>query len=207
MEREIKLSPVMAKTASEIFAAPDIAPFLGPLERTDMETVYFTDSQGVLEGLKAALRLRRENGVSVCCFKMEKAVGRALSERLELSCEAPDIKSGAHDLALMPEMPESAKNTLLNGELLPVCSCVFTRTHGVFEKDGLSFVLSYDTGELSKGKAKGSICELELEHVSGDISLMEKLADGICAKYGLSPCSLSKYQRAMALMDTDEKAL
>ena len=72
MEREIKLSPVMAKTASEIFAAPDIAPFLGPLERTDMETVYFTDSQGVLEGLKAALRLRRENGVSVCCFKMER---------------------------------------------------------------------------------------------------------------------------------------
>ena len=64
----------------------------------------------MLEGLKAALRLRRENGVSVCCFKMEKAVGRALSERLELSCEAPDIKSGAHDLALMPEMPESAKN-------------------------------------------------------------------------------------------------
>ena len=131
----------------------------------------------------------------------------ARAGRLELSCEAPDIKSGAHDLALMPEMPESAKNTLLNGELLPVCSCVFTRTHGVFEKDGLSFVLSYDTGELSKGKAKGSICELELEHVSGDISLMEKLADDICAKYGLSPCSLSKYQRAMALMDTDEKAL
>ena len=125
------------------------------MERTDIETVYFTDSQGVLEGLKAALRLRRENGVSVCCFKMEKAVGRALSERLELSCEAPDIKSGAHDLALMPEMPESAKNTLLNGEFLPVCSCVFTRTHGVFEKDGLSFVLSYDTGELSKGESKG----------------------------------------------------
>ena len=72
METEIKLSPVDAAIASQVFADELLRPHLGDARRSDMESIYYIDKYGLLGKMKAGLRIRQENGEGVCCLKVSR---------------------------------------------------------------------------------------------------------------------------------------
>ena len=105
METEIKLSPVSAHTAGQVFGDPLLVPFLGDARRTDMESIYYTDREGALARAGAALRLRRENGDGVCCLKIKAGRQGLADVRQEFEIPAEDVGEGAYRLSRLPPRP------------------------------------------------------------------------------------------------------
>ena len=193
METEIKLSPVSAHTAGQVFGDPLLVPFLGDARRTDMESIYYTDREGALARAGAALRLRRENGDGVCCLKIKAG------------------RQGLADVRQDFDMPFEAAEALKGAAFDPVCQCDFTRTEADYRSETLEFTLSYDIGEYKKGELSAPMGELELELRRGDPLEMDAICRALMEKYALAVCTVSKYARAMSLEapaeeNTDEAA-
>lgn len=211
METEIKLSPVSAHTAGQVFGDPLLVPFLGDARRTDMESIYYTDREGALARAGAALRLRRENGDGVCCLKIKAGRQGLADVRQEFEIPAEDVGEGAYRLSRLPDMPFEAAEALKNPSLDPVCRCDFTRTEADYRSETLEFTLSYDIGEYKKGELSAPMGELELELRRGDPLEMDAICRALMEKYALAICEVSKYARAMSLEapaeeNTDEAA-
>lgn len=198
METEIKLSPVGAATASQVFGDELLAPCLGEARRFDMESVYYHDEGGLLEQLRATLRLRTENGDGVCCLKITSGHAGAAAVREEYEVPAETIEDGAAVLSENTELSDELR-AALGGPFAPVCACSFTRTEADYTSDTLSFVLSYDVGEYRKGELTAPLGEMELELKDGDVDALNALADAIVKKYGLTVSTRGKYRTAMAL--------
>ena len=195
MEIEIKLEPVEPALAAVIFDDIALLPPAGEEERIQMRTTYYDDPAGSFRARKQTLRLRQENDLSVCTFKT------ALEDlaRLELDCQAPDIVSGAAQLAVHPDLPESAKNALLGGVFLPRCGAQFLRRTRLCRVEGATFHLCLDEGQLEKGELTVPLCEIELELAEGDVSALQRTAQRLMAVYCLPLCTKSKQQRALEL--------
>lgn len=210
METEIKLSPVSAHTAGQVFGDPLLAPFLGDARRTDMESIYYADRDGALARAGAALRLRRENGDGVCCLKIKAGRQGLADVRQEFEVPAEDVNEGAYKLSRLPDMPFEAAEALKDAAFDPVCQCDFTRTEADYRSETLEFTLSYDIGEYRKGELSAPLGELELELRRGDTPEMDAICRALMEKYGLTVCEISKYARAMSLEapeeNTDEAA-
>ena len=199
MEVEIKLCPPDPAAGRRAFFDGELLPSQGETRSIAMRTVYYTDPQGLIRKNKWTLRLRRENGRGVVTFKSRL---RGLS-RLELDCDAEDIASGAAALAQKPELPEGARELLLQGSFSPMCGAAFTRLARTCTYEGTVMELSLDEGELTGGRRREALNELELELVSGDESALLRAASALGARYGLVRLRTSKQQRAMALCEED----
>lgn len=195
MEIEIKLGPVEPALAAVIFDDIALLPPAGEEERIRMRTTYYDDPAGSFRARKQTLRLRQENDLSVCTFKTALE-GLA---RLELDCQAPDIVSGAAQLSVHPDLPESAKNALLGGVFLPRCGAQFLRRARLCRVEGATFHLCLDEGQLEKGDLTVPLCEIELELVEGDVDALQRTAQLLMAAYKLPLCRKSKQQRALEL--------
>ena len=204
METEIKLSPVSAHTAGQVFGDPLLAPFLGDARRTDMESIYYADRDGALARAGAALRLRRENGDGVCCLKIKAGRQGLADVRQEFEVPAEDVNEGAYKLSRLPDMPFEAAEALKDAAFDPVCQCDFTRTEADYRSETLEFTLSYDIGEYRKGELSAPLGELELELRRGDTPEMDAICRALMEKYGLAVCEISKYARAMSLEAPEE---
>lgn len=205
METEIKLSPVEPSQASQVFGSDLIRPHLGPSRRHDMESTYYQDKYGLLQKIRAALRLRRENGEGVCCLKVKKGVDGAAAVRHEYEVRAESIEAGVELLCQMDEIPEEIRAILRGAELTPVCGSVFTRTEADYTEEGLTFVLSYDIGEHHNGDRRAPLGEIELELKDGSIDRLNEIAEYIVRTYGLEYGKVSKYAAAMALGEPNEQ--
>ena len=195
MEIEIKLGPVEPALAAVIFDDITLLPSAGAEERIRMHTTYYDDPAGSFRAKKQTLRLRQENDLSVCTFKTALE-GLA---RLELDCEAPDIISGAAQLAAHPDLPESAKNALLSGVFVPRCGAKFLRRTRLCRVGETTFHLCLDEGQLVNGEHAQPLCEIELELAEGDAAVLEQTAQRLMDAYHLPLCTKSKQQRALEL--------
>jgi len=206
METEIKLSPVDAAIASQVFADELLRPYLGDARRSDMESIYYIDKYGLLGKMKAGLRIRQENGEGVCCLKVSRRTEGSAKVREEYEVPAEDITEGVQKLCGLEEMPDELKAVLEGAELSPVCGCSFTRTEADYDHDGLQFVLSYDIGEYTKGELRAPLGEIELELKAGDIDALNALCDQLIRKYGLKVGTQGKYTVAMLLDQPREES-
>lgn len=206
METEIKLSPVEPSQASQVFSCELIRPHLGPSRRHDMESTYYQDKYGLLQKIRAALRLRRENGEGVCCLKVKKGVEGAAAVRHEYEVHAENIEAGVELLCEMSEIPEEIRAILKGAELTPVCGSFFTRTEADYITDELSFVLSYDIGEHHNGDRRAPLGEIELELKEGSVERLNEIAEYITRTFSLEYGKVSKYAAALALGETEEAA-
>ncbi len=195
MEIEIKLGPVEPALAAVIFDDMALLPPAGTEERIQMRTTYYDDPEGSFRARKQTLRLRQENHLSVCTFKT--ALGGLA--RLELDCRAPDIISGAAQLAAHPDLPQSAKNALLGGVFVPRCGAKFLRRTRLCRVEDTTFHLCLDEGVLEKGQLSQPLCEIELELAEGDVTTLQRTAKLLMALYKLPLCTKSKQQRALEL--------
>lgn len=199
METEIKLSPVAAAVASQVFADELVRPHLGDVRRSDMESTYYIDKYGILGKMKAGLRLRTENGEGVCCLKVSRRTEGSAKVREEYEVPAETIADGVMRLCGLEALPDELRAVLEGADLSPVCGCSFTRTEADYDDGQLKFVLSYDIGEYIKGDLRAPLGEIEMELKEGSVEALNTLCDRLRAKYSLPVGLQGKYTTAMLL--------
>lgn len=184
-EYELKFS-ADAATQDRIYAAHP-----GPWVTLHMHTTYYDTPDSVLSRRKWMLRLRLENGRSVCTLKTPGSNGRnewevecdRIGDALPMLC-----KLGAPEVLL----------TLAQPGLVAVCGASFTRralTLGSVE-------LALDRGCLFAGARQCPLCEVEVEHKTGLQTDTDRFARALAAQYGLKVLPQSKFKRALALRET-----
>ena len=158
-----------------------------------METTYYDTPSRALSAKRYMLRLRLENGISVCTLKTAgegnlrgewevkcDSVTTAIPELCKLGCPA--------DLAVLSQEG-----------LIPVCGARFTRKAGAFTLRECTLELALDQGVLFSGNQEIPLCELEVEHKTGQQTATEAFARQLAEIYDLQPESKSKFARALAL--------
>ena len=162
-----------------------------------MEAVYYDTPDGYVAGLKGALRLRREDGRSVCCLKIAED-GSAGRVRQEYEVEAGTIDEG---LARLPSVgaPQEVCARVLGDGATVVCGTEFTRRAIIIEGGGWTGELAIDRGRMVNGERSGPIAEIELEFKSGDLPAFHSFAAKLQDEQGLAAIEKSKSQRAREL--------
>lgn len=201
MEIEIKLGPVNRETAARVFADPVLAPCMGPAAMMNMHTVYYDDFARSLRRDRITLRLRKEGPRSVCTLKTGATDENGLACRLELEHEAPDLAGGLAALLTDPALPPELAPRLLAGGFAPTCGARFIRKEALVTREDVSFVLSWDLGDLYAGERTAPLSEIELELREGSAEGLIREARRLMEVYGLPFCPDSKQKRAAALED------
>lgn len=173
---------------------------IGSQSRTiHMQSQYFDTADGLLRKNDAALRLRRENDVTICCMKqrdINTAAGMRAHEEYE--CEAKTIAEG---LALLPKRgaPRGLCDMALVAPLEVICTVDFTRSAIIIQQNNTVCELALDEGKLCRGDRSAPLCEIELELIAGDEAIFHALAADLAEYLSLAPEPESKLARAMKL--------
>ncbi len=195
MERELKWR-ADARLQDEIAAWA--APLCTARVRYDMDARYYDTADGMLAARKAGLRLRLENGESVCCLKCDVHTGGAEHVREEYECPAHTIEQG---LAALPAAgaPAALCHALAQAGVAEICRVHFLRRALTLCYQGAVAELALDAGTLSRGTRELPLCEIELEYKSGAEEGFRALGARLSAAFYLRPEPRSKLARAMTL--------
>ncbi|MBE6978008.1 MAG: CYTH domain-containing protein [Ruminococcaceae bacterium] len=165
----------------------------GPWTEISMETTYFDTPDGALSAHRMTLRLRKENGITVCTLKTPLPDG----SRGEWECPAESIDDGIRTLIALGA-PKLVAGLTIQG-IFPCCGAKFTRLAAqVPTADGMA-ELALDQGILLGGSKELPLCEVEVELKSGSEAAATALAQALAAAYSLSEEPKSKFRRAMDL--------
>lgn len=165
----------------------------GTMEIIAMETAYYDSRDQHFSSRKMTLRLRKENGVTVCTLKTPLAEGG----RGEWECPASNIRQGLSQL-LRQGAPIAASPEDM--ELQEVCGARFTRLAIQLPAGDGTVELALDQGVLLGGDRKTDLCEVEVEQKTCSDAAAIAFAAALAKKYGLQPEPRSKFRRALALM-------
>lgn len=185
-EYELKYAATPAKLAA-------IARETGGFHSIRMETTYYDTPDGSLSARRITLRLRRENGKSICCVKTPGS-GNLHGE---WETEWPEIEGGLKILCKLCDGADLA--SLTAGGVQPICGAAFTRQARLLTWGESTLELALDEGRLLGGDRTAALCELEIELKSGNSRDADALAKELAEKYGLQPERRSKFRRALAL--------
>ena len=100
MEHEYKWK-IPQETLTELAAALHEAPGRISQNMLSMSAVYYDTENGDVKKKNAALRLRRENGKSICCMKLTVKRKGAEALREEFEVPAANVQEG------LEKLPES----------------------------------------------------------------------------------------------------
>jgi len=162
-------------------------------QRVSMETTYYDTPSGSLSARRYMLRLRLENGVSVCTLKTS-GDGNL---RGEWEVTAHSITVAIPELCKL-EIPGDLAD-LCAESLVPICGARFTRKAGLFTLLDCTVELALDQGVLFSGAKEIPLCEIEVEHKSGSREATDAFARQLADIYALQPEEKSKFARALAL--------
>ena len=165
----------------------------GDFEAIAMETTYFDTPRGIFSDLHWTLRLRMENGRSVCTLKVPLDDG----SRGEWETECPDILSAIPELCKLG-CPEELR-TLAQEGLHPACGARFTRLAKTLADPVCTVELALDQGCLLGGGRELPFAEVEVEYKSGSETAAAAFAQALAWKFGLTAEPKSKIARARAL--------
>lgn len=162
----------------------------GPFQSLEMESTYFDTPTCALSQQRITLRLRKENGISICTLKTPLPDG----SRGEWECQADSIQDGVQHLLRLgaPAIPQADL-------LRPRCGAKFTRLATLVQTADGTAELALDAGILTGGDCQIPLCEVEVELKTGSDAACMAFAGALATQYGLTPESRSKFQRANAL--------
>ena len=165
----------------------------GPWQQFQMETTYFDTPDSALSAHRMTLRLRKENGETVCTLKTPMLDG----SRGEWECPANDISSGIQALIAMGA-PQILAELTIHG-VIPCCGARFTRFAAqVATADGVA-ELALDRGSLIGGGREIPLCEVEIEGKTGTDAATAAFAYDLALQHALTEEPKSKFQQAMRL--------
>lgn len=201
MEIEIKLAPAPCRTWDAIQKNEEF--FLSPSRTFEMAASYFDTPDRALKREGISLRLRKENGESVCCLKSRVSQ----NARQEFEVQARTIESGIMELCAKAELPESTKTLLQTARLECLYSSRFTRVCRLISAGESTVEIAFDSGELCRGALRCAVSEIELELKKGSESDLEALCAYLQARYSLPRSNSTKAGRASALQEETFEAL
>lgn len=163
-----------------------------------MDARYYDTAEGFLSAHHAGLRIRVENGASVCCLKCGGHVNGAEHLREEYECPADSIITGLQGL-MSVGAPYSLCQELIQKGVMEVCRVLFTRYAYTVQDGEMTAELALDSGILLHGEVTAPLCEIELEHKKGEESAFQQTAKRLENAFGLIPEPRSKLARALSL--------
>ena len=163
-----------------------------PATEYKMQTIYYDTPKADLSARNITLRRRMENEISVCTLKAPAKLGRA---EFELRCNR--IEDAIPELCKLSGIPELP--TLLADGVVEVCGARFTRQAWLITLANATVELALDKGVLLGGQKELPLCEVEVEHKSGNPKAVTAYAAQLAIAYGLQPEQKSKFARAIAL--------
>lgn len=189
MGREYEIKYRAGAEALEAMAAR-----YAPMERIHMETAYFDTPSGALQGLKWMLRIRKENGKSVCTLKTPLPDG----SRGEWETDGDDLTEA---LAALLELGCPGELAALAREgLAEMCAARFTRLAKRLTVGGSTVELALDQGRLFAGERELPISEVEIELKTGREEDCAAFGSRLAAQFRLEPEPQSKARRAFSLI-------
>lgn len=179
------------RAGAEVLQA--LAAQYAPMERIHMETAYFDTPTGALRRRKWMLRIRKENGKSVCTLKTPLPDG----SRGEWETEAADLAAALGPLLALGCPKELAE--LAREGLTQQCAARFTRLIKRLPFGGSTVELALDEGRLFAGERELPISEVEIELKDGRDEDCAAFGLYLAAQFHLEPETQSKAQRAFSL--------
>lgn len=198
MEIEYKWNLPDEALAGRLLAHPLVADSVGASHDVRMRATYFDTADQDIHRMRGGLRLRQENGASVCCLKLPADAPGGYRVRKEYEIEAADIASG---LAELPSVgaPQDVCELLLASELRSLCETDFSRHLAPLRNPDFEAELAIDVGEMRREGRIAPIHEIELEFVSGSEDAFHAFAARLQEEMGLDVQPLSKLARASSL--------
>ena len=163
-------------------------------QKIRMETTYYDTPSGALSAKRYMLRLRLENGVSICTLKT--SLNGNLRGEWEVRCD--DLTTAIPELCKLG-CPSDFADLCREG-LVPICGARFTRRAGTLTFLESTVELALDQGVLFAGSKEVPLCEIEVEHKSGSREATDALGRQLADIYNLQTEEKSKFARALALM-------
>ena len=198
VEIEAKYKVSGEKEAGRIAADKELAPFVSYVGERRMSARYFDTEDMKLSGMGAALRIRYEDGVGVCCLKLSREDANAVSEREEYEGECEGLPACTSALRASGA-PEEIVSLIEKDELCEICRTDFTRQIWMCRKDGLAVEMAFDRGKISSHNLNDDICELEFEKKCGEDGDFFDFIKKTEREFSLVPESRSKFSRGFDL--------
>ena len=166
-----------------------------PLTPITMHTRYFDTPHQAFRERRWTLRLRLENGRSICTLKTRLPDG----SRGEYETESGDIVSAIP--ALLEQGAPAELEELAREGLEEVCGARFTRLARIIDVPGGQVELALDRGEFTGGGRTLPFTEAEAELKAGPDEVLARFGRALAEEFSLREEPRSKIQRAMALAE------
>lgn len=169
-----------------------------------MEAVYYDTADSLVYRHGAALRLRRENGSSICCMKRTVRRSGAMAQREEYEVEAETVYEGLHRLPSVGA-PAEFCDMLTDQQFHALAHTDFIRQGYLLEFPAFTAELAVDVGQLGGETCMVPFEEIELERKSGNPDAFSAWAEALQARFSLEPQPLSKLARAIAAANGEKQ--
>jgi triphosphatase len=196
LETELKFH-----VSSEALAALRKHPALAGSRRAEnLLSVYFDTPDSRLRQAGVSLRVREQDGTFVQTLK--SIGGQGLFDRAETEAQ---IETARPELARLKGTRAAPVLNRHARALRPVFATNVERTVRTWRRGGGAVEISLDEGEVSAGRERGAICELELELKKGGEALLFELARDLSLTIPLILAFESKACRGYRLAGHDER--
>ena len=187
----------------KIVTSNKVAPLVIGKHDIHMQAVYYDTADQLIKQKGGALRLRKENDLSICCLKLKEQGEGAYKTRKDFEVEAENIYDGLTSLASIDDESTDICSLLKNSTFIELCRTNFLRHAYLLNIEipsgRCNGELAFDHGEMSLGTQSMPLCEMEFEYKSGDFQAFHDFADLLQTEYRLTPQPLSKFARGMGL--------
>ncbi len=183
---QVMVDPYIADFAQEAFSA------------IDMEASYYDTPTHDLHARSWALRLRRENGLSVATLKTPISGGPAGLFLREEWFTPADTLEEAIDRLLAQGGPEELR--AWSPLLTERCRLTYRRHRTVLSLSDTMIEVDFDSGQMEADTKTELFFEVECELLFGDSAPLLVLLNDWIKRYNLTADLTSKYERALRLI-------
>lgn len=219
METECKLSFNSEEELFSILKADWFAEFCMDLKEKEpvkLSNTYFDTTDRVVISRGGSIRVRNisdsdeEEETFEHTIKLGGKVENGLHQRYEWNFKTfsktfskSDFINGVSRSEDPSDMLIELLSQVTDDDLEPICKTKFNRTKYTLGYGDSIMEACFDVGKLSAGDKSASICELELELISGDVVDLQDMADYIVKKTNAVLFDDSKFKRCLKLLDEE----
>ncbi|WP_296175846.1 CYTH and CHAD domain-containing protein [uncultured Brevundimonas sp.] len=168
----------------------------GPQTSQSLRSVYFDTPDGLLRAAGCGLRVRTTPDGFVQTLKRQTTPGQTVRDEWEIP-----VATEALDLSALKATPAHKRLKGRRRDLSPRFATTVVRRIRMVEWDGALIEVAFDAGELSAGRQREPIYELELELKAGEPAALFSLARRLARDLAIVPVFESKAERGWRLAE------
>lgn len=201
-QHEIELALRLDAAAAEILASPKTLADMraGRPRKQLLRSVYFDTADGHLRNNRIAFRIRQIDDRFVQTIKTAPSAKGPSIQRGEWDVVVRDLTPDLGPLLDVDELRDALSREGLVAALRPVFATTFQRTTIGLRLGASRLELAVDIGAITAGDAREPICEAEIELKRGSVADVYVVADALRHVVPVQLQSLSKSERAYALV-------